>query len=121
MWSTGYCVALSFASLVLGAAAVAATSGPAVHSSDAASALVSLMKAQGLDAVAVQEPEDPERFVAAMLVPDVQLLVVAAESTAPDHLRTQLAQRQFRNAYSALFSGAVPETKMFFQDMAAMV
>jgi 23S rRNA-/tRNA-specific pseudouridylate synthase len=50
-------------------------------------------------------------------VPDVQLLVVAAKSTAPEYLRTQLAQRQFRDAYSALFSGAVPETKMFFQDM----
>lgn len=116
MWSTRNCVALSFAALV-GTAAVDAASGPAVHSSDAASALVSLMKAQGLDAIAAQDPEDPDRFVAAMLVPDVQLLVVAAKSTAPDYLRTQLAQRQFRNAYSALFSGAVPETKLFFQDM----
>jgi hypothetical protein len=117
MWGTRCCVAVSFASLLSGGGLVAAGGSPAVRSSDAASALVSAMKAQGLDAVAVQDPEDAERFVAAMLVPDVQLLVVAAKSTAPEYLRTQLAQRQFRDAYSALFSGAVPETKLFFQDM----
>lgn len=116
MWSTRHCVVVSLA-LVLSGGVVAARGGPAVRSSDAASALVSLMKAQGLDAIAVQDPADPERFVAAMLVPDVQLLVVAAKSTAPEYLRTQLAQRQFRDAYSALFSGAVPESKIFFQDM----
>ena len=86
-------------------------------STEAANTLVSLMKARSLDAVAVQDPQDPDRFIAAMLVPGVQLLVVAAKSTAPEYLRTQLAQQQYREVYSALFSAAVMDTKWFFQDM----
>jgi hypothetical protein len=115
---TRYCVTVVFISVVLwGAVALAVATGAAPTSADAAGTLVSLMRAQGLDAVAVQDPDDAERFIAAMLVPDVQLLVVAAKSTAPEYLRSQLEQRRYRDAYGALFSGAVPATKVFIQDM----
>src|SRR5687768_18244563 len=46
-------------------------------STEAANTLVSLMKTRSLDAVAVQDPQAPDRFIAAMLVPGVQLLVVS--------------------------------------------
>jgi hypothetical protein len=115
---TRYCLAVLFFSLVLwGAVALAVATGVPATSSEAAGMLVSLMKSQALDAVAVQDPDDAERFIAAMLVPDVQLLVVAAKSTAPEYLREQLTQRRYRDAYGALFSGAVMETKVFIQDM----
>ena len=37
--------------------------------------LASLMTARQLDAVAAQDPESPDRFVAALLMPGVQLLL----------------------------------------------
>jgi hypothetical protein len=40
--------------------------------------LASLMAARQLDAVAAQDPESPDRFVAALLMPDVQLLIVSS-------------------------------------------
>jgi hypothetical protein len=55
--------------------------------------------------------------VAAMLIPDVQLLVVAAKSTAPGYLAAQIAQRQFGEVYSTLNATAVPDSKVFFEDM----
>jgi hypothetical protein len=87
------------------------------RSSNAAAQLVQLMQEQKLDAYAAEDPQVPGRFVAAMLVPDVQLLVVAAETTAPHYLRAQLAQRNYREVYVTLHSSAVPQTKLFFQDM----
>lgn len=86
-------------------------------SSQVANELVALMKAGGLDAVAAADPDDPDRFVAALLVPDVQLLVVAAKSTSPAYVRSQLAEKRFREVYSTLHAAAVPATKLFFQDM----
>ena len=52
-----------------------------------------------------------------MLIPDVQLLVVAAKSTAADYLASQIGQRQFQEVYATLNATAVPDTKLFFQDM----
>ena len=86
-------------------------------SSKAAGELVAAMKSQGLDAIAAEEAGDPGRFVAAMLVPGVQLLVVSAKSTAPDYIRTQLAQQQYREVYSTLQSASILDSKLFFQDM----
>ena len=94
-----------------------AAAGISGRSSDAAAQLVQLMKGQNLDAYAAEDPQVPGRFVAAMLVPDVQLLVVAAETTAPHYVRAQLAQGNYREVYLTLHSSAVPQTKLFFQDM----
>jgi hypothetical protein len=94
-----------------------ATASGAEPSSQTATTLVTLMKSRNLDAFAAPDPETPDRFVAAMLVPGVQLLVVAAKSTSPDYMKSQLAQQQYRDVYAALHASAVPETKVFFQDM----
>ena len=87
------------------------------RSSDAAAQLVQVMTGRNLDAYATEDPQVPGRFVAAMLVPDVQLLVVAAETTAPHYLRSQLAQGNYREVYVTLHSSSVPQSKLFFQDM----
>jgi hypothetical protein len=86
-------------------------------SSQAAGELVAAMKSKNLDAIAIEHPEQPDRFVAAMLIPGVQLLVVSAKSTAPEYLRGQLAQQLYRDVYSTLQAAAVLDTKLFFQDM----
>ncbi len=103
--------------LVVFISAGTAAAGTLERSSNVAAQLVQLMQEQKLDAYAAEDPQVPGRFVAAMLVPDVQLLVVAAETTAPHYLRAQLAQRNYREVYVTLHSSAVPQTKLFFQDM----
>jgi hypothetical protein len=83
----------------------------------AAGELVGLMTSRNLQAIAAEDPESPGRFVAAMLVPDVQLLAVAGSSTSPDYLRAMIAQGNYSEAYSTLHAAVVPDTKIFFQDM----
>ena len=79
--------------------------------------LVATMTTQQLTAFAVQDPAAPTRFVAALLFPGTQLLMVAAVSTSPDYIKAQLAQKEYAEVYSALNASAAPETKLFFQDM----
>jgi hypothetical protein len=115
VWSVRHLAAVAL--LAGGTLAVPLNSVAAEPSPKAAGTLVELMKSRGLDAVAAQDPANPDHFVAAMLVPDVQLLVVAGKATAPDYLRAQIAGGQFRDVYAALYAGAVADTKLFFQDM----
>jgi hypothetical protein len=105
------------AAVLLGSTAIASAGAGPGQSAKEALALVSLMKTQGLTTTAAPDPSDPGRFVAAMLIPDVQLLVVAAKSTAADYLASQIGQRQFQEVYATLNATAVPDTKLFFQDM----
>ena len=108
----------TLAGLVIGCLVSLSGAGGGAPSSQAANSLVSLMTSKGLDAIAVQDPTQPDTFVAAMLVPNVQLLVVAAKSeSAGIPARPSLRQHQYRDVYAGLFSGAVPESKVFFQDM----
>ena len=79
--------------------------------------LVATMTTQQLTAFAVQDPAAPTRFVAALLFPGTQLLMVAAVSTSPDYIKAQIAREAVRRGVSALNASAAPETKLFFQDM----
>jgi len=104
------------ACVLIGSAGPAAAAGPE-QSPKTATGLVSLMKSQGLSAVAATDPTDPGRVVAAMLIPDVQLLVVGARSTATPYLEAQIAKGEYGDVYATLNSTAVADTKVFFQDM----
>jgi len=102
--------------LLVGSSRVA-DAGPAGEpSSKVAGDLVALMKAGSLEAFAVPDAVSG-RFVAAMLVPGVQLLVVSGQSTSPEYVQSQLAARQFQEVYATMHAAVVPESKVFFQDM----
>ena len=116
MTRTVMCSVLAASTLLASGAAASAGAG-AGQSSQEAAALVALMKNQGVEVAAAPDPAEPGRFVAAMLIPDVQLLVVAAKSTAAEYLQAQIAQRQFSEVYATLNATAVPDSKLFFQDM----
>ena len=87
--------------------------GSAVTTSE----LVAAMTTQKVTAFAVEDPATPTRFVAALLFPGTQLLIVGAASTSADYLKAQIAQQQHAEVYAALNASAVPETMLFFQDM----
>jgi hypothetical protein len=103
--------------VVVGLLAAAAPAGAQERQSPAlVGNLASLMTARQLDAVAAQDPESPDRFVAALLMPDVQLLLVSAQYPAPAELEAQLAQQQYRDVYTALHQPSAQPTRFFLMD-----
>jgi hypothetical protein len=81
--------------------------------------LTALMTSQKLQTVAARDPDDPARFVAAMAFPDVQLLVVSARYAAPATLEYELGKKQYSDIYAALQQSAIPDSKVFIQDLKA--
>jgi hypothetical protein len=81
--------------------------------------LTGLMISHQLGAVAARDSDTPDRFVAALLFPDVQLLVVSARYAAPALLQEQLARKEYQEIYAALQQAAIADSKVFFQDLKA--
>jgi hypothetical protein len=90
--------------------------GQPLHSADLARKLSAALSAQKMDAIAAKDPDEPDRFVAALFFADVQLLVVSARYAAPVLLDAKLEQRQYRDVYSDLQGSALPNSSIFFQD-----
>lgn len=68
--------------------------------------LVSAMTVRQLDAIAVADPDEPGRFVAALVYPEVQLMAVSARHKAADYLALQISKKQFQEVYMLLQQGA---------------
>ena len=69
-----------------------------------------------LTSLAARSPAGAEQYVAVMLFPGVQLLLIAAQPTAPAYVESMLSSRDFASVYAALQQG-VPESKFFVHDM----
>lgn len=78
--------------------------------------LVDAMTQRQLTAIATRHPKEADRYVAAMLFPGVQLLLVSARSSSPAYIESQLATGGDAAVYGALHQG-VPDGKLFIQDM----
>jgi hypothetical protein len=78
--------------------------------------LVAAMAARELDAIAAPDPAEPGRFVAALVFPDVQMLLVSSRHQSAAALAGQIAKRQFRDVYVALQAG-VADGRIFIHDM----
>jgi hypothetical protein len=107
---------LASAVISLGASLAQAQS---VDSAELARQLTTIAVAQHLDAIAAPDPSAPDRFVAALLFPNAQLLVVSARYPAPALITQEIAARQYRDAYLELQQGGTTDGKLFFQDMGA--
>jgi hypothetical protein len=90
----------------------------AARSSNVASELATLMTERQLDSFAAQDPHAPNRFLATMLIPNVQMLVVAADYANPGELQTQLAQKNYRDVYAALHQPVTAASRFFLIDLA---
>jgi hypothetical protein len=69
--------------------------------------------------IAAEDPADATRFVAAMLLPDLQLLLVSAGYTAPVLLRERVLTKKYQDAYQDLQAASVPEGKVVIEDLLA--
>jgi len=81
--------------------------------------LSALLASRNQNAVAAKDPDSPDRFVAAMVFPDVQLLVMSARYATPSVLQEQLAKRQYNDVYGALQQASIQDSRVFFQDLKA--
>jgi len=81
--------------------------------------LAAALDAKKLDAIAARHPTDPERFVAALYFPGVQLLVVSGKYPAPVLMEPRLTKKEYRDVYIELSGTAAKDTKIFVLDMGA--
>jgi hypothetical protein len=88
------------------------------RSSSAATELASLMTERQLESFAAQDPAAPHRFIATLLIPNVQMLVVAADYPTPAELQAQLAQKNYRDVYAALHQPVTAQSRFFLIDLA---
>ena len=93
-----------------------ATSQEAPQSAALVKQFVAAMQTLRLDAIAAPDPADPDRVVAALVYPGVQLLVASAAHESLPFLKTEIAARHYRDVYEDLQRG-VPESRIFFHDM----
>jgi hypothetical protein len=93
--------------------------GAAARSPALAAELTTLLQQQKLDAIAAADPDAPDRFVAALAFPKVQLLVVSAKYPAPTLVQQQIATKAYRDAYLALQQSGIADGKVFVQDLGA--
>ncbi len=69
--------------------------------------------------IAAEDPADPARFVAAMILPDLQVLLVSAGYSAPVLLRERVLTRKYRDAYQDLQAASQPDGKIVIEDLLA--
>jgi hypothetical protein len=97
----------------------AASLDRASHSATIATELAKALSEQRLDAIAAQDPDEADRFIAALFFADSQLLVVSARHASPSLLKARLAQKQYRDVYLDLSGSSIADTGILFQDMNA--
>jgi hypothetical protein len=73
----------------------------------------------GLRFFAVAVPGEESRFVAALHIPKVQLIVIAGNYSAPALLRELLLKGDFQRVYLDLNSAAEREGRFFVEDLGA--
>jgi hypothetical protein len=108
--------------LTLAVTLVASMTAPAlaqVSSGTLAKELAAALSTRQLDAFAAKDPAAPDTFVAALVYPGVQLLVVSARHPVPAQMDALLAARDYRGAYSLLEGNGISDSKVFVQDMGA--
>lgn len=69
--------------------------------------------------IAAADPTDQDRFVAAMLIPQVQLLVVSADYKVPVLLRERLLTGKYQDAYMDLSTATDGAARLTIEDIQA--
>ena len=105
------------ASALLAAGPLAAAQESA--SSARAAIVTKLLDQLKLDAIATQDPDHPNRFVAALYYPGAQLLAVSAAYPVPELLQQRIAERKYRDVYMDLQVPATQDGRFFVMDLQA--
>jgi hypothetical protein len=103
--------------LAMASGAVAAAL-PQLQSPGLVKQLTTALTEQGLEAIAAQDPDESDRFIAA-LFRDAQLLVVSVRHPSPAALGARLVRKEYRDIYLDLSSASESGDSWFLQDMQA--
>jgi hypothetical protein len=103
--------------------AICIVAAPA-HAEESASAaaareLVAVLNAFEPESLAASDPAQPDTFVAALHIPDSQLLVVRQHHPAAEALRQRIALSRFRDVYLDLQGLPTATGRFFVQDAGA--
>ena len=82
-------------------------------SAPAAATLKAQLEQRGLQAIAARDPEEPGRYIAALYIPDVQLLVVSAPYALAKEIDKKIAAGQYMDVYVEI-QGVRDRTGHFF-------
>jgi hypothetical protein len=82
-----------------------------------AAAVKELFAQLKLDAIAAKDPEEPGRYVAALNIPDSQLLVISAPFAVPAAMDKLIADGKYMDAYQSLQSVVSHKGHFFVVDM----
>lgn len=105
------------AAMILAACAGSLGAGQDSRSAATARELVQILDQGKLDALAVADPATPDSFVAALYLPETQLLVVSAKYSAPSLLIDKIKAGDYRGVYMDLHAAGMPGTRIFVQDI----
>jgi len=83
-----------------------------------AAAVKALLAQLKLDSIAAKDPAEPGRYVAALNIPDSQLLVISAPFSAPAAMDRLIADGQYMDAYQSLQAVVSHKGHFFVIDMA---
>jgi hypothetical protein len=111
-------VPFAFALCVAGVS-VPAESADGSKSATVAKELVQALDAAKLGAIATSDPSNPGVFIAALYIPDTQLLVVSAKYSAPPLLIDRINAKDYQAVYVDLQSASVRGSKIFVMDQGA--
>jgi hypothetical protein len=100
--------------LLVSGASAQGTKSPAL-----ARELAAALDAGKLTSLAAKDPDQPDRYIAALYFAGSQLLVVSARYSAPLLLNDKLAAKDFREIYIDLNSASIPDSKVFIEDPGA--
>jgi hypothetical protein len=97
-------------------ASVPLASQPSVSS---AAELTALLERAKLDSIAARVPGSEDTFVAALYLPDQQLILVSGRYAAPALLREKILGKRYREAYQDLYGAADAATRCVVEDLQA--
>jgi hypothetical protein len=103
--------------VLVSATPLSAQSGPAWQTR--AVELAKRLAGTGATAFAAQVPNDPSRFVAALHIPGVQLLVISATYASPVLLRELMLKQDYQGVYRELNAAANRQGQLFIEDLGA--
>ncbi|MEN3338089.1 MAG: hypothetical protein V7647_1765 [Acidobacteriota bacterium] len=86
-------------------------------SAGAVKQLIQMLDTAKLDSIAVADPSSPNSFIAAIYIPETQLLVVSAKYSAPALLVDKIKLGDYRGVYMDLHAAGTSGTRIFVQDM----
>ena len=88
------------------------------ESASLAAELAELLSAAEMGAIAAQDTEGEDRFVAALSFPG-SLLVVSARYEVPLYVERKIAAGEYREVYIDLNAASIPQTKILITDTGA--